>query len=60
MTDITTPCHGRPLRVLTETSGHGYLSTEIPSEIICEEPGCYNSWDAHGIADSYNKPGGAS
>lgn len=59
MTDITTPCHGAPLRVLTVTSGRGITSVEIPDEIICEHPGCTNTWDAHGVAGPGNKDGAA-
>lgn len=44
--NITTPCHGAPLIVLTEYQGHGV--GERPSEIMCGADGCSNTWDAQG------------
>lgn len=51
---IVTPCHGAPLIVLTTYSG-GYLGSDIPNEIICPVDGCFNSWDATGVTDEYNR-----
>lgn len=51
---IVTPCHGRPLIVLTTYSG-GYLGSDVPHEIICDAEGCYNTWQADGTSDEYNK-----
>lgn len=45
--DITTPCHGIPLLVLTAYSG-GYMGRYEPDEIVCMAEGCLNSWNADG------------
>lgn len=45
--NITTPCHGEPLLVLTTYEG-GYMGQDIPDEIICRAEGCFNSWNADG------------
>lgn len=53
--NIVTPCHRRPLRISTTSEGPAYMQRDVPDEIWCEEPGCYNSWDANGVADEWNK-----
>lgn len=45
--NITTPCHGVPLLVLTAYSG-GYMGRDEPDEIVCMAEGCHNSWNADG------------
>ena len=52
--DIVTPCHGMPLIVLTTYTG-SYVGSEVPSEIICSAEGCYNTWEADGTTDEYNR-----
>lgn len=53
--NLVTPCHGRPFTILTRTEGSGHLTTDVPDEILCPADGCFNSWDANGVADEYNK-----
>lgn len=47
--DITTPCHGEPLIILTvHDSSESYYGQDVPDEIMCSAKGCYNSWNADG------------
>lgn len=46
--NITTPCHGKPLVVLTVTDGYGHLIRDVPDEIICTAEGCHRAWNADG------------
>ncbi len=45
--DIVTPCCGATLNIHTTYTG-GYLGSDVPSEILCDGPGCYNSWTPEG------------
>lgn len=53
--NITSPCHGSPLLILTTSEGPSYMQSNVPSEILCKEAGCFNSWNAEGVADPWNK-----
>ena len=52
--DIVTPCCGVKLAIITTYTG-GYLGSDVPSEILCDGPGCYNSWTPEGESDEYNR-----
>lgn len=52
--DIVTPCHGKPLIVVTNFSG-GYMGSDVPSEIFCPEPTCMNTWSPAGVSDEWNR-----
>ncbi|NLA65112.1 MAG: hypothetical protein GX862_04150 [Leucobacter sp.] len=53
--NIVTPCCGTPLIILTRREGPAYLQYEVPDEIMCNGEKCYNTWNAKGEADEYNK-----
>ncbi len=53
--NIVTPCHNMPVLILTVPEGRPYMTSDVPDEIICTAEGCYNSWSANGVADSFNK-----
>jgi len=48
---IVTPCHGKPLLITTRSEGRAYMTYDVPDEILCSEPGCYNTWDATGLTN---------
>ena len=52
--DIVTPCCGATLNIHTTYTG-GYIGFDVSSEILCDGPGCYNSWSPEGESDEYNR-----
>jgi len=58
--DIVTPCHRAKVYVTTRSEGLAYMQSDVPDEILCSAPACYNSWDANGVADEWNTPKGVN
>lgn len=47
--DLVTPCCGAELLIVTEYQSRGYGGgTDVPSEILCAGPGCYEEWTPQG------------
>lgn len=53
--NIFTPCHGKPLSIYTSYEGPAYMQSEVPSEIVCDADGCYNSWKPDGTVEYWRE-----
>lgn len=54
MSDIVTPCCGAELVIITRDDGRGYMSSDVPDEILCGAEKCYNTWDPKGRSDDHH------
>jgi len=55
MSDIVTPCHGKPPMPHYGHEGRAYMQERVLDGYMCPVEGCYNEWDEDGVADKYNK-----